>query len=72
METGAYHTQIHTPTVVQGWPSSWILTRIRNQVKTASNGIFLCLSCKITHKLAFCIILYTIFTFIAERSLENM
>ena len=30
------------------------------------------LTCKITHKLAFCIILSTIFTFIVERSWKNM
>ena len=58
------------------WPPSWILPRIRNQVKTARNGNCLCLTCKpwwkITHKLAFCIILSTIFTIIVERSWENI
>ena len=32
----------------QKWPPSWILPRIRNQVKTARNGDFLCLRGKIT------------------------
>ena len=32
------------------WPPSWILPRIRNQVKTERTGNFLCLTCKITHK----------------------
>ena len=32
------------------WPLSWILPRIRNQVKTARNGNFLCFKWKITHK----------------------
>ena len=32
------------------WPPSWILPRIRNQVKTARNCNFLCLTWKITHK----------------------
>ena len=43
------------------WPPSWILSRIRNQVKTARNDTFLCLTRKITHKLVLCIILSTIF-----------
>ena len=34
----------------QQWLPSWILPRIRNQVKTARNGNFLCLTYKITHK----------------------
>ena len=29
------------------WPPSWILPRIRNQVKTARNGKFLCWTCTI-------------------------
>ena len=32
----------------QQWSPSWILLRIRNQVKTAKNGDFLCLRWKIT------------------------
>ena len=32
------------------WPPSWILPRIRNQVKIAVNGSFLCSTCKITSK----------------------
>ena len=38
----------------KGFPC-WILPRSRNQVKTAINTIFLCLTCKITHKYALCI-----------------
>ena len=34
----------------QKWSPSWILLRIRNQVKTAKNGDFLCLWWKITQK----------------------
>ena len=34
----------------QTWPPSWILPRIRNKVKTARNGNFLCLTWKITRK----------------------
>ena len=34
----------------QQWSPSWILPRIRNQVKTARNGNFLCYTWKITHK----------------------
>ena len=34
----------------QQWPPSWILQRIKNQVKTARNGNFLCLISKTTHK----------------------
>ena len=34
----------------QQWSPSWILPRIRNQVKTARNGDFLCLGWKVTHK----------------------
>ena len=33
------------------WPPSWILTRTKNQVKTARNGNFLLFTWKITHKL---------------------
>ena len=32
----------------QQWSPSWILPRIRNQVKTAINGFSFCLTCKIT------------------------
>ena len=32
------------------WPPPWILPRIRNEVKSARNGIFLCFTWKITHK----------------------
>ena len=32
------------------WPPSWILQRIRNQIKTAINSNFLCSTCKIIHK----------------------
>ena len=32
------------------WLPSWILLRIRNQGKTARNGNFLCLTCKVTHE----------------------
>ena len=39
------------------WPPSWILPRIRNQVKTARNCNFLCLTWKITHKYVVCIVL---------------
>ena len=35
---------------------------------TARNGTFFSLTCKIAHKLAFCIILSTTFTFIVERN----
>ena len=54
------------------WPPSWILPMIRNQVKTARNCNFFPLTCQITHKLAICIISSTMFTFINERSWENM
>ena len=40
------------------WPPSWILPRIRNQVRTARNGYFLCLGWKITHKYALCMIYF--------------
>ena len=50
------------------WPPSWILPRIRNQVKTAINSNFLCFTWKITHKQALWMVLATIFTFIVERS----
>ena len=32
------------------WPPSWILSRIRNQVKTVMILVFLRLKCKITQK----------------------
>ena len=32
------------------WPPSWILPRIRNQIKTARNSKFLCFTREITHK----------------------
>ena len=54
------------------WLSSRILSRIRNQDKTARNGNFLCLTWKITQKWALCIIFATRFTFIIERSWKNM
>ena len=53
------------------WPSSWILPRIRNQVKTARNGNVLCFTWKITHKYALCMILATRFTFIVQISWKN-
>ena len=34
----------------QQCPPSWILPKIRNQVKTARSGIFFCLTYKIAHK----------------------
>ena len=37
----------------QQWSPSWILPRIRNQVKIAINGNFLCLTYKIIHKYKF-------------------
>ena len=43
--------------MVATWPPSWILPRIRKQVETARNGNVLCLTWKITHKWALCIIL---------------
>ena len=54
------------------WSPSWSLPRIRNLVKTARNGNFLCFKWQITHKQALCMILATIFTFIVERSWKNM
>ena len=56
----------------QRWLPSWILPRIRNQVKTARNGDFLCLRWKVTHKQALCRTLATRFTFIVEKSWKNM
>ena len=60
----------------QQWSPSWspfrILLRIRNKVKTATNGNFLCFTCKITHEYALCIISFTSFTFIVERSWKDM
>ena len=50
------------------WPPSWNLPRISNHVKTARNGDFLCLTSKITHKQALCMILATRFTFIVEKT----
>ena len=44
----------------------------RNQVKTAINGNFVCLTCKTIHKWALCTISSTSFTFIVERSWKNM
>ena len=32
------------------WLPSWLLLRIRNQGKTARNGNFLCLTCKVTNE----------------------
>ena len=52
----------------QQWPPSWILPRI----KTAINGNFLCFTCKIIHKKALCIISSTSFTFIVDRSWNNL
>ena len=43
---GLWRNQQWTPS----WPPCWILPRIRNQVKCAINGDFLCLTWKITHK----------------------
>ena len=37
-------------TWLPSWPPSCILPRTRSKVKTASNGNFLCLTCKITRK----------------------
>ena len=54
------------------WLPSWILPRIRNQVKIAINGNFLCLTCKVTQKKALRIILSTGFTFIVEKSWKNI
>ena len=43
-------------------------TKNRNQVKIAVNGIFfLCLTGKIVHKLALCIILSTVCTFMVKK-----
>ena len=53
------------------WPPSWILPRIRNQVKTARNGNFLCFKWNITNKKELCMILATMFTLIVERSRKN-
>ena len=51
------------------WPPTWILPRIRNQDKIVINGNFnLCLPCKIKHKEGLCIISYTSFTLIVEKS----
>ena len=54
------------------WSPFWILMRIRNQVKTATNGSVLCFTCKVTHEYALCIISSTSFTFIVERSWKDM
>ena len=54
------------------WSPFWILVRIRNQVKTATNGSVLCFTCKITQEYALCIISSTSFTFIVERSWKDM
>ena len=43
---GLWHYQQWSPF----WLPSWILPRIRNQVKTVINGNFLCWTLKITHK----------------------
>ena len=57
----------------QQWSPSWILPRVRYQVKKiARNGNFLCLTWKVTHKKALCMILATRFTFIVERNWTNM
>ena len=56
----------------QQWSPSWILPKLRNQVKTARNKFFLCFTSKITHKWTFCFTLATRFTFIFERSWKNM
>ena len=48
----------------QQWSPSWILPRIRNQVKIAINGNFLCLTYKIIHKYKF--------YFIVEKRWKNM
>ena len=53
------------------WPPSWILTRTRNEVKTARNGNFLCSTWKVTTR-ALCMILARRFTFIAERSWKKV
>ena len=60
---GLWHHQQWPPF----WLPSWILPRIRNQVKTAINGNFLCWTCKITHKNK-----SPSFTFIVERSWKYM
>ena len=35
---------------LSSWPPSWVLPRIRNQVKTVRNSNVLCFTWKITHK----------------------
>ena len=42
---GLWRRQQRSPS----WPPSWILPRIKNQVKTSINGDCLCLTWKITH-----------------------
>ena len=40
-------TLLETCDVTKTWSPSWILPRIRNQIKTVGIGNFLCLTCKI-------------------------
>ena len=57
----------------QQWSTSWIISRIRNPVKTARNWYFFgARTFKIIHKKALCIVLSTTFTFIVERCWKNM
>ena len=51
------------------WPLSWVLSKIRNQVKTVRINTFLRLTCKMT--LTFKRFLSTSFSFIPERSWKN-
>ena len=53
------------------WPPSWILSRIRNQVKTVIILIFLRLKCKITQIITLHHFIHK-FTFIAEKKLTKM
>ena len=53
----------------QTWSPSLISPRIRNQVKTATIGTFLCLTCKIPHKKVLRIILCASFTLFLDQLL---
>ena len=56
---------------LQQWSPSWILSRIRNHVKTSWNGDFLSLRWKITHKQALRVILATRFICIVKKKLKK-
>ena len=56
---------------LQQWSPSWILSRIRNHVKTSWNGDFLSLRWKITHKQALRVILATRFICIVKKKIKK-